>query len=125
MGPQSKKTLSDTTTRPGLETMVKLIQKPTLDIDQFDGNAILYRRFVRQFNNYVSLFCENDHERLTYLEQFTTGEAYRVVMGYSNLGSSAGYAAAMREVNEGHGNEENIANAYEEKGSELADYKNI
>ena len=115
MEPQSKKTLSDTTTQPGLETMVKLMRKPTPDIDKFDGNAILYRRFVRQFNNYVSSFCENDHERLTYLEQFTTGEAHRVVMGYSNLGSSAGYAAAMHELDERYGNEENIASAYVQK----------
>ena len=95
--------------------MVKLMRKPSLDIDKFDGDALLYRRFVRQFDNYVSAFCDNDHERLTYLEKFTTGEAHRVVMGYSNLGSHAGYVAAMRALEERYGNEENIASAYVQK----------
>ena len=47
------------------------MRKSTLDIDKSDGNA-MYRRFVRQFSNYVSPFCKNDPEQLTYLEQFIT-----------------------------------------------------
>ena len=112
---QELKSSTDNATDSGLETMVKLMRKPSPDIYKFDGNALLYRRFVRQFNNYVSAFCDNDDERLTYLEKFTTGEAHRVVMGYSNLDPHAGYVAAMRELEERYGNEENIASAYVQK----------
>ena len=98
-----------------LESMTKLMKKPPTDIEKFDGDALLYRRFVRQFNNYIGAFCENDYERLTYLEQFTSGEAHRVVMGYTNLDSSTGYAAAMKELNNRYGNEEVIASAYVQK----------
>ena len=79
---QQPKSSIDNATDSGLETMIKLMGKPCPDIDKFDGNALLYRRFVRQFNNYVSAFCDKDHERLTCLEKFATGEAHRVVMGY-------------------------------------------
>ena len=48
-----------------LESMTKLMKKPPTDIEKFDGYALLYRRFVRQFNNYIGAFCENDYERLT------------------------------------------------------------
>ena len=48
-----------------LESMTKLMKKPPTDIEKFDGDALLYRRFNRQFNNYIGAFCENDYERLT------------------------------------------------------------
>ena len=98
-----------------LESVSKLMKKPPTDIEKFDGDALLYRRFVRQFNSYIGAVCENDYERLTYLEQFTSGEAHRVVIGYTNLDSSTGYAAAMRELNNRYGNEEVIASAYVQK----------
>ena len=45
--------------RAGIGVYGKIDAKPTLDIANFDGNAILYRRFVSQFNNYVSSFCRD------------------------------------------------------------------
>ena len=72
----------------------------------------MYQRFMRQFDYYASSYCENDSERLAYLEQFTEGEPHEVVIGYSSLGASAGYEAAMRETKERYGNEEVIANAH-------------
>ncbi len=109
---QLSTSLLDRTTGQGYETMVKLMSKPLPDIEKFDGNALMYRRFVRQFTNYVGAYCENDSERLTYLEQYTTGEAHRVVKGYSNEGASKGYAAAMEELDQRYGNEDSIACAY-------------
>ena len=88
---------TDNATDSGLETIVKLMRKPSPDIDKFEGNELLYRRFVQQFNNYVSAFCDNDHERLTYL-----GEAHRVGYGLFESGFSCkirrGHARARRPL---------------------------
>ena len=108
-------TLSDTnqeTSQHFLESMTKLMKKPPPEINKFNGDTLFYKIFTRQFNNYIGAFRENDYEKLTYLEHFTSGEAHRVVMRYSNIDSSTWYAAAIKELNNRYGNKEVTASAY-------------
>ena len=64
-------------------TSTKLLRKPTFDVEKFDGDALKYVRFMRQFNTRIVAYCEND-EKFTYLEQYTTGDVK--INGFSGFG---------------------------------------
>ena len=55
--------------------------------------------------------CNND-EKMAYLEHYTTGEAHRIVTGFSFLLSDVGYKAAVTELSRRYGDAEVIANSY-------------
>lgn len=44
-----------------------------------------YQRFIRQFNTKVCANTSSFEKRLNFLLQFTSGEANRIVTGYSHL----------------------------------------
>ena len=96
-------------------SMAKLLKRPTFEIPKFSGDPIQFRRFMRQFHTKVTTVCDDDYEKMTYLEQLTSGEAHRVVCGYSHLSPSIGYNAAVKELTERYGDEQDIANAYIQK----------
>eukprot|EP00794_Sanderia_malayensis_P020968 gene20968-23024_t len=49
---------------------------------------------------------------MAYLEQYTIGEAHRVVTGYSFLPSDVGFKAAVKELSRHYGDAEVMANSY-------------
>ncbi|VDH95114.1 Hypothetical predicted protein [Mytilus galloprovincialis] len=55
---------------------------------------------------------------MNYLEQFTFGEAHKVVSGFSHLSGEYAYQAAMEQLEERYGNSEVIANAFIQKAPE-------
>ena len=92
------------------EVLLKL-QKPKLEIKQFDGDCLSFNKFMRQFKSRVENIC-NDDEKMAFLEQCTTGEANRIVAGYSFLTADVGYPAAWKELSRRYGDVEVMANAY-------------
>jgi hypothetical protein len=58
-----------------IEAMIKPLRKPTPEVMRFDGNPLNYQRFLRQFHAKVVINCDNDYEKMNYLEQLTYGEA--------------------------------------------------
>ena len=95
-----------------LLSMVHNLKKPVMDIKKFDGNPTEYKRFLRQFETKVSVHCDNDDERMNFLEQYTMGEPHKIVCGLSYLDASVGYAKALEEMNDRYGDFEVIVNAY-------------
>ena len=95
-----------------LATVAKLLKRPQADIQKFSGDPTQYRKFMRQFNTKVATMCDDDDERLTFLEQFTSGDAHKVVCGFSHLTPSLGYKAALEELKTRYGDEQNVADAY-------------
>ena len=59
--------------------------------------------------------CEDDEERLNFLEQFTVGEPNKIVSGLRHMDAQQGYAAALSELAERNGNPEVIVNAFIKK----------
>ncbi len=100
----------------GAAAVVRHLNKPPVEISKFDGNILSYRRFMRQFEARVVTNTINDDERLTYLEQLTTGEPNKIVKSYSQLPSAAvAYQAILSEFEDRYGDTEVIANAYVRK----------
>lgn len=67
-------------------SVVRQLRKPQSEIQKFHGDALLYRRVMRQFMSKIVANTEDDEECLNYLEQYTGGgEAYRIVSDYEYL----------------------------------------
>lgn len=98
--------------------LVQELRKPKISIENFSGDPLRYIKFVRQFNCTIITNTMNDSERVSYLEQFTSGEAHKIVSGYSNLEASKAYTAILKEFDERYGNPEVLANAYIKKALE-------
>ena len=95
--------------------MVQHLRKPISEIKKFGGDPLEYRKFCRQFNARIVVNAETEEEKMTYLEQFTYGEANKVVSGFGQLNTEHAYASAMKQLEERYGDDEVIANAFIKK----------
>ncbi|XP_041354482.1 uncharacterized protein LOC121372257 [Gigantopelta aegis] len=104
-------------------SVVHLLKKPTPEIINFSGDPLTYKQFMRQFRTKVVNNTDSVDERMNYLEQFTSGDANKVVKGYSYLDAEQGYPAALKELEERYGNEEKIAQAFVKRAMDWPDIK--
>ena len=74
----------------GLMAVVRHLNKPISDLQKFSGNPLEYHKFMRQFKSKVLSNCDDVDEQLNFLEQYTTGEAHRIIVGYSYLDAVKG-----------------------------------
>ncbi|XP_022108331.1 uncharacterized protein LOC110988797 [Acanthaster planci] len=98
-----------------LLSVVRQLKRPIPEIKRFSGDPADYRKFIRQFNTKVAVHTENDDERLSNLEQFTTGEANRIVSGFSHLPFEQGYPAALKELESRNGDMHLMAHSFIKK----------
>ncbi|XP_071145322.1 uncharacterized protein [Mytilus edulis] len=92
--------------------VVKHLHKPTPEIKKFGGNPLEYRKFYRQLQARIVANTDNEEEKITYLEQFTHGEASKVVSEFSHLIGEHSYSAAIKQLEERYGDTEVIAHAF-------------
>lgn len=59
--------------------LVNELRKPVCEIRKFSGNPLEYKSFLRQFRSKVTQYCQDCEECMSYLEQFTEGEANKIV----------------------------------------------
>ncbi|XP_014675467.1 PREDICTED: uncharacterized protein LOC106815516 [Priapulus caudatus] len=97
---------------PDLGSITKELRKPQIELQKFGGDPMEYPRFLRQFKTRIVAYTDSDDERLSYLEQYTTADAHKIVKGYSHLESTVGYKAAMDKLKNRYGDPEVIAAAY-------------
>lgn len=92
--------------------LIKQMKKPVISIKSFSGNPLEFSRFVRQFENCIVELTDTASERMTYLEQYTSGEAHRIVVGYSYLDPEVGFESAMSALRSRYGDVELVAHAF-------------
>ena len=68
----------------GFSQMTKELNKPKVEILKFAGNPMDYHRFIRQFDAKVIKNTDSYEEKMTYLFQFTSGEANNIATGFSH-----------------------------------------
>ncbi|XP_033121389.1 uncharacterized protein LOC117120474 [Anneissia japonica] len=102
----------------GLSEIVKNMKKPKHEVKLFSGNPIDFPKFIRQFKSRIVSNTDTSEERMTYLEELTTGEANKVVCGFSHLPSEKAYQAAMDQLSDRYGDNEVIASTYIKKALE-------
>ena len=93
-------------------SVVRHLRKPVSDIRKFGGNPLEYHKFFRQFKTVVVNNTEDDDERMNYLDQYTVGEANKIVSVYGYLEARIGYPAAMKELEERYGDVDVIVHAF-------------
>ncbi|XP_037789362.1 uncharacterized protein LOC119584787 [Penaeus monodon] len=98
-----------------MDSFVKKLRKPNMDIKPFDGNSLEFNRFFRQFRSKVLNYCTSYDERFNYLEQFTSGEAKERIQEFMSMNPEQGYKAAMKELEDCYGNNDAVAQAYIKK----------
>ncbi|XP_063586032.1 uncharacterized protein LOC134763484 [Penaeus indicus] len=94
-----------------MDSFVKEMQKPNMDIGPFDGNSLDFNRFMRRFRTKVLNYCTSYDERLSYLEPFTTGEARERIQEFTSMNPERGYEAALKELEDCYGNDDVMARA--------------
>lgn len=82
---------------------------PKPDLSAFDGNPLEYWSFIRTFENSIERNAANESEKLTYLLQYTTGEAKKTIKCCTVMDSSKGYQAARKLLKERFGHPFTIA----------------
>ncbi|KAA0201416.1 hypothetical protein HAZT_HAZT009521 [Hyalella azteca] len=92
-------------------------------LEPFDGtNITKFKMFLYKFELLIESKCNTEVEKLTYLEQFTKGQAFKLVQSCSTCHPSVGYAKAKELLIAEYGNDFKIANAYLET---LSDWPEI
>ena len=98
--------------------VIKEMRKPNPEIKKFSGDPLDYRKFMRQFHAKIVANTDNNDEKMTFLEQFTVGEANRIVQGYAYLDANIGYDRALQELEQRYGDVDVVANAFVNKALE-------
>lgn len=103
-----------------VNAIVRHLRKPVVEIKKFAGNILQYKKFIRQFSTIVlSNTEEGDYdEKMFYLEQYTSGDAHRIVQAYSYLDSEAAFTSAWKDLERKYGNKEEVASAFVRKALE-------
>ena len=94
--------------------VLNYLRKPDIELDKFSGDPMKYQKFIRRFKWKIMPACADEDECLTYLEQFTSGDARRIVDGYSHM-ESGGLQAALDELQRRFGQQPTIRISYVDK----------
>ena len=96
---------------------------PKNEPERFDGSNLLkFPSFIRAFKSMIEDHCDNDLDRLQYLEKYTLGLPLQLVRSCRNNSPSEGYKNAIKLLEKEFGNEFRIAMAYIE---ELEKWPNV
>ena len=89
---------------------------PKEELQIFDGKDVTkYPSFIANFTRIVHNKCDNDADRLYYLEQYTSGLAHDLVLSCNNRDALIAYSRAINVLEEEFGNEHKASTAYLEK----------
>ncbi|XP_047739152.1 uncharacterized protein LOC125178730 [Hyalella azteca] len=89
---------------------------PKRELQSFDGSdATEFNVFLRKFDKMIETRCSDPADRLSYLEQFTAGEAQKLVKSCINDDPDIAYRQARTLLKEEFGNEFKIAHEYLER----------
>lgn len=89
---------------------------PRRDLQIFDGTDVTeFSVFLRKFDKIIETRCSDPSDRLAYLEQFTAGEAQKLVKSCINDDPDHAYQQARTLLREEFGNEFKVSHAYLER----------
>ena len=97
-----------------LATHIQRSLLPPTEVSLFSGNIQEYRLFIKAFDTRVANKTTDQHELLSYLEQFTRGRPNRVVRNCLHLGEH-GYRQARLALEREYGNSHVLIGSYVSK----------
>ena len=102
-------------------SFINLLRKPEVTVDKFNGDPLKFDKFLRQIETRVFEYCDSDHEKLTFLEQFTEDEPHEIVTRFGHLNEN-GFQLAMQELKDRYRDTFVVAEHYKDK---LLGFRNI
>lgn len=100
-----------------VSAIVKRLRKPNSDKTKLGGDQLEFRKFVRQFIAKFAMNSDSEDEKMNYLEQFTYEEAHIIVQVFGHLSGEYAYNVAMKQLEDGYGDTEVIANTFKKKAN--------
>lgn len=88
---------------------------PPRNLQNFDGDPLQYKSFIRAFENVVEKKTNNPSDCLYFLEQYTRGQPKDLVHSCQHIPPDQGYHRAKGLLAQHFGDEHTIASAYKEK----------
>ncbi|XP_034086675.1 uncharacterized protein LOC117555808 [Gymnodraco acuticeps] len=93
----------------------KLTLLPTMEIKVFDGDPLEYQSFMRAFEHLIEDKTASSHDRLYFLDQYTSGQPKDLVRSCLHMDTQRGYTEAKKLLKEHFGDEIKVTSAYLEK----------
>lgn len=90
-------------------------QLPAKEVPVFNGNPLIYRSFIRAFEQAIERRTDNEQDRLYYLQHYTAGEPQELVCSCEHMPPDRGFKEAKRLLQKQYGDELMIASAYIDK----------
>ncbi|XP_032223059.2 uncharacterized protein LOC116604591 [Nematostella vectensis] len=85
---------------------------PRPEIQRFDENPLNYWSFIRSFENNIDRNTSDESEKLTYLLQYFSGDAKRVISSCVTMDPTVGYRTARNLLRQRFGHPYTIASAH-------------
>ncbi|KAA0201414.1 hypothetical protein HAZT_HAZT003442 [Hyalella azteca] len=99
---------------------------PKRDLQTFDGSDVTeFGVFMRKFDKIIETRCSDPWDRLSYLEQFTAGEAQKLVKSCINDDPDLAYRQARTLLREEFGTEFKVTHAYLERLKEDVNFGDL
>lgn len=98
-------------------------QLPAIEVPVFKGNQLIYRSFIRAFEQAIERRTDNEQDRLYYLQQYTAGEPQELVRSCEHMPPDQGFKEAKQLLQKQYGDELTIASAYIAKALKWPDIK--
>ncbi len=93
--------------------------------ENFDGTDITkYRSFMLSFERVIEARCEDDVDRLYYLEKYTSGLPLQLVHSCRNRDTALAYREAKLALEKEYGNKYRVTNAYMSRMNQWKPIKN-
>ncbi|XP_035657338.1 uncharacterized protein LOC118403009 [Branchiostoma floridae] len=96
---------------------------PTRAISVFDGDPLKYTTFVRAFKHAIEDKTSDAEDRLSYLQQYTRGEAKKIVDSCFLMDPEEGFRKAKESLQERYGTPHKISRAYSMQVSKWPEIK--
>ena len=107
-----------------MEALVRRMNIPRSQVTKFDGDPMIYRRFINSFKSKIEAVTDTNLDRMEYLLDFTEGEAHSIIVGYSHLPPDEGYPMALEQLEKEYGDVHIIVRAFVDKAMSWPTIKN-
>ncbi|KAA0196303.1 hypothetical protein HAZT_HAZT007008 [Hyalella azteca] len=98
---------------------------PKRDLQTFDGSDVTeFHISMRNFEKMIETRCSDPSDRLSYLEQYTSGKARKLVKSCVNYDPETAYRQAKALLNEEFGSEFKVTHAYLDRLNKWPPIKN-
>ena len=112
---RSEKRFMNDVSPVSLDVLVKNLRRPVAKVEKFSGDPIAFAKFKRQFESNVLTYCESECDKMSMLDQYTVGDANKIVSSCAHLSDRLAFQTAYTKLCDRYGNKQILAHSYVSK----------